>query len=275
VFRLSHRTVRAAAVVVVVAAFALPVLYMVAGALRPPGPPPRNPLRAAWPPTAEAFGTALELVPLVRMALNSMLVAIPAAVAGTVCASWVAFAVVRARDRERSRATGALLVLLMVPVFALWLPRFLLFRVFGVLDTYVPLLAPALIGVTPFTALLCLWSFRRVPPQLWEFAELEGASGLQTWWRIGVPLTRGTHLAAAVIAFSVAWGELVEPLLYLVSYELYTLPLGLRELQQLDPTGWPVVLAGASLATLPVVIGFAAVQRWFVVAHEGGRWLGR
>lgn len=254
------------------ALFGLPLVVMAVGALRPPG------AGAFGTPASPSLGSllrALELVPLGRMAANSLVVAVPAALAGTVCASWAAFAVARSPERIRRRGTGALLLLLMVPPAALWMPRVLLFRELGVLDTYVPLLVPALVGVTPLGALLCLWSFRRVPVELWEAAAVEGAGLFATWRRVALPLTAGTHVAVAVIAFAVSWGAFVEPLLYLSTYRRYTLPLGLRELQQLDPTAWPVMLAGALVATLPVVVGFAFVQRWFVRAHMGAEWLGR
>ena len=74
---------------------------------------------------------------------------------------------------------------LMVPVTALLVPRFTLFRWLGLTDTWVPLVAPALMGLSPFYVLLFYWSFRRLPPELFEAARLEGMSPLAMWRRLG------------------------------------------------------------------------------------------
>ena len=75
----------------------------------------------------------------------------------------------------------------------LWVARFALYLRLGVLDTLVPLMAPALAATTPFTVLLAYRAFRGLPPEQWEAARLEGAAALATWWRVGLPLTRADH----------------------------------------------------------------------------------
>ena len=78
-------------------------------------------------------------------------------------------------------------------------------------------------------------------------------------------------VAVAVLTFILYWSDFISPLLYLRDQDLYTLPLGLRQLQQLDPTGWPVMMAGAVMLTLPAVLFFLVVGRLFL----GERGLGR
>ena len=272
---MARRIVRGAAIFAVLILFTLPLLYMVTGSLREPGgPPPRGLLQLEWPLTFSNFSTALDLADLGRMAINSTGVAAVTAGVSVLSASWAGFAIARAKPAARRRWVGLLLVMLMVPAFALWVPRFFLFTRLGMVDTYVPLVAIGLIGVSPFNVLLCVWSFRRVPDDLWDAAEAEGASPIVSWWRVGLPLVRGTIVAVGVLSFAASWGGLIEPLLYISDARRYTLPLGLRALQQLGPTGWPLMLAGACIATLPVVVVFALVQRRLVSAHRGAGWLG-
>jgi multiple sugar transport system permease protein len=175
----------------------------------------------------------------------------------------------------RRLAVGLSLVLLMVPLAALWLPRFVLFRWLGVVDTYVPLIAPALLGMSPFYVLLFYWSYRRLPRDLVDAGRLEGLGAFGLWRRVGAPLVRPTTFAVAALAFVVTWGNFIDPVLFINNPDLATLPLGLRSLAALGPTGFPVLLAGACVATLPAVVAFALVQRRFLQNTREAGWLGR
>jgi ABC-type glycerol-3-phosphate transport system permease component len=90
-----------------------------------------------------------------------------------------------------------------------------------------------------------------------------------------MPLVRPVTTAVALLAFVFSWGNFLEPLVYVFDERLFTLPLGLRSLAQLDRTNFPLLLAGSVAATLPVVLAFLYLQRFFL--HEGARvrWLGR
>jgi multiple sugar transport system permease protein len=118
-------------------------------------------------------------------------------------------------------------------------------------------------GSSPFFVLLYFWTFRRLPPQLFEAARLDGAGPLRTWALVAVPLARPTTTSVAVLAFVLYWRDFVAPLLYLRSEGLYTLPVGLRVLQQLGKTDWPLLLAGSVVATAPIVAVFLLAQRAF------------
>jgi multiple sugar transport system permease protein len=95
------------------------------------------------------------------------------------------------------------------------------------------------------------------------------------WRRVAMPLVRPVTIAVALLAFIASWGNFLEPLVYLFDADLYTLPLGLRSLSVLDRTNHPVLLAGAVVATAPVVVAFAVAQRYFLHEDRGAGWLGR
>jgi multiple sugar transport system permease protein len=266
---------RLTAALLVSAVFLLPLLYMFAGSLRAPGlPPPRTPELVPPDPTVASYERAFELVDLGRYALNSALVVALVVPLTLLFASWAGFAMARLPQRARAVLVGASLVSLMVPVTALLVPRFALFSWLGLTNTYVPLVATALIGTSPFYVLLFYWAFRRIPDELYEACRLEGVSPLTTWWRVALPLARPVTVAVAVLAGVFTWSNFLDPLIYLFDESLFTLPLGLRALAQLDRQDFPVLLAGAVVATAPVVIAFLLVQRLFL--QEGTRgWLGR
>jgi multiple sugar transport system permease protein len=178
-----------------------------------------------------------------------------------VLASWAGFAIAQLGQRARRAWLTFVVVLLLVPLPAVWVPRFAAYVRLGLLDTLVPLLAPALAATTPFTVLLAYRAFRRVPPELFQAARLEGASALWTWWRVGLPLVRSTTTAIAALAFAFHWGNYLDALLYVQSPEHRTLPLGVGELTGLDRGDFPILLAGAVVLTLPPLLALALVQR--------------
>lgn len=257
-------------------AFVLPLVFMVTGSLRRPGlPPPTTPELLPRPLAFGNYGRAFELVDLGRYALNSLLVAAVAVPLAVVVAALAGFAISQLPRRAASALVAVSFVALMVPVTALLVPRFALFRALGLTDTYVPLIAPALLGMSPFYVLVFAWAFRRIPRELYEACRLEGLTPLQTWRRVAMPLVRPVTAGVALLAFIFSWGNFLDPLIYLFDADLFTLPLGLRSLSQLDRTNYPLLLAGAVVATAPVVVAFAFAQRYFLHEHRGAGWLGR
>jgi multiple sugar transport system permease protein len=256
--------------------FLLPLWFMLAGSLREPGTvPPRTPELIPRPPSGRAYERAFELVDLGHYALNSLAVAALTVPLAVLVASWAGFALLLVGRRLRNAVLVASFAGLMIPVTALLVPRFTLYRWLGVIDTWVPLVAPALMGLTPFYVLLFYWSFRRLPPHVVDAARLEDVSPFVLWRRIAMPLVRPVTAAVALLAFIASWGNFLDPLVYLFDSHLFTLPLGLRSLSVLDRTNYPVLLAAAVVATVPVVAVFAVAQRFFLHEDRGTGWLGR
>jgi len=267
---------RALGAALVALLFLLPLWFMVSGSLRRPGlPPPRAPELIPRPVSTESYDRAFELVRLARHTANSLVVAALTVPPAVLFASWAGFALLLVAPRARAILIACSFAALMVPVTALLVPRFTLFRWLGLTDTWVPLVAPALMGLSPFYVLLFYWSFRRIPPELFEAARLEGVAPFLMWRRLAMPLVRPVTAAVALLAFIASWGNFLDPLIYLFDSDLYTLPLGLRSLEALDRTNYPILLAGAVVATTPVVVAFLFAQRYFLHEDRGAGWLGR
>lgn len=274
--RIGRDVPRITAAVLLSALFLLPLVYMVSGSLREAGlPPPRTPELVPAEPTVGNYERAFELVDLGRYALNSAVVVALAVPLTLLFASWAGFAMTRLPQRARAVLVALSLVSLMVPVTALLVPRFAMFSWLGLTDTYVPLVAPASIGTSPFYVLLFYWAFRRLPAELYEACRLEGLSPLAVWWRVAMPLVRPVTVAVGVLAAVFTWSNFLDPLIYLFDEDLFTLPLGLKALAQLDRQDFPVLLAGAVIATAPVIVAFLYVQRFFLQEQGTRGWLGR
>lgn len=257
-------------------AFLLPVVWAVSSSLRATGQP--SPRSLDWIPEPVAWGNYREVfdfVDLQRYALNSLIVAMLAALITIVTASWAGFALSQIQQRWRLRLTAISFAALMVPLTAVWLPRFVLFKEAGLIDTRLSLLVPSFMGSSPFYVLLFLWTFLRVPGEIYEAARLDGAGAYRVWAQIALPLARPTTVAVAVLTFAASWSSFIEPLLYIRSAGLRTAPLGLEALYQLDRTNWPVLMAGALLVAGPVVLVFLVAQRSFLQEFRAAGWFGR
>jgi multiple sugar transport system permease protein len=246
--------------------FGLPALWVVAASLRQPGAPP--PVTIEWLPNPIAwsnYARVFDLIPLERYLFNSLLLAALAVPLTVLVASWAAFAMAQLPPRVRYTLLALAVALRMVPITALWLTRFLVLKELHLIDTFAALLAPAWMGSSPFFVLIFYWSFRRIPPALIDSARLDGLGPLAIWARIAMPLARSATVAVAVLTFVQYWSDFINPLLYLKSESRYTISVGLRILQQLDATNWPLLMAGVVIMMLPIVLLFLLVQRAFLV----------
>lgn len=256
--------------------FLLPLLWVASASLRAPGlPPPRGVEWIPDPVSLDAWSRLLTLAPVGRALVLSVVVAAIVVPVTIVVSSLAGFAIGRLGAPARRTLLALAVVLLLVPVPALWLTRFLLYRTVGVIDTPLVLLLPAAFGLSPVFVLLYAWGFRRVPTELIEQARMDGAGPFRAWWSVALPLVLPTTVAVGVLAFVATWGDAVTPLLYLRSDELATLPLAIRTLQTLDRSDWPILMAGALLLALPAIALFGIAQRRFLADDRIAETFGR
>jgi len=249
--------------------FVGPMIWVLTNSLRPVGlPPPRT---LEWFPAAPAWSNYVEIfriVPLGQQVGNSLLISTVGAALTVVTASWAGFAMAQMPAGVRRWLVGLAIVLLLVPSTAVWLPRYVLFTSIGIIDTYLALFAPAIMGTKSLFALMFYWNFRRVPLELFESARLDGAGALTIWRLIALPAALPTALAVLLLAFTHYWSDFVDPLLFLKSEERYTLAIGLRMLQQMDMTNWSLLLAAVVVMIAPVLVVYFALQQFI---REGVR----
>lgn len=244
------------------ALFLLPLVWMFSASLRSPGVPLSQSTGLLPPaPTLANYGRIFEILPFGRYLFNSLVVTLAGVLLTLITASWAGFGMALLGKRARLRLLVLAAVLQMIPVTAFWLTRFLMFAQLGITNSRFALIAPALMGTSSLFILLFYWTFRRTGREVFESAELDGASLLQTWWQIALPLARPALLAVGMLAFLFYWNDFINPLLYLRSQTLYTLPVGLLQLQEMDKTNWSLLMAASMLVTVPALIVFAFLQR--------------
>ncbi len=265
--------VRMAAIGLVAALFLLPLVWAGSTSLRPTGMP--LPRTIDWIPSPVAWGNyraVFQIVDAIRFAINSLLIEIVAVPLTVVFASLAGFAMSQVSLRLRRRLVMLSALCLMVPLTAIWIPRFILFKEAGLMNKRMALMAPSLMGTSPFYVLLFLWAFLNVPRDVYDAARLDGAGAYRVWGGIALPQVRAAIGTVAVLSFVHYWNSFVEPLLLMRTPDMYTVSLGLRMLYSLDSTNWPIILAGSVLVIVPVIAIFLAAQRAFLggMGRSGG-----
>lgn len=247
------------------AIFVLPLLWLVVASLRQPGlPPPRS---VEWWPAAPHWTNYIEIfriVPMARYILNSSIVVLIAVPITLVTASLTGFGLSQLSDPVQRRLLTFSVLMLMIPAASVWLFRHQILRWLNLLDSLWALIIPAMAGGNPLYVLIFYWTFSRVPGELFEAARLDGAAPWTIWWQVARPLTHPTSAAVILLSFSAFWSDFVSPVLYIYRPDLYTMPVGLQILKQVDSTNWPLLMAAAVLAIAPVVILLIVVQRRYL-----------
>ena len=157
----------------------------------------------------------------------------------------------------------ATLALLMLPGQVTLVPLFLLFRHFGWVGTYKPLIVPAYFG-SPFFIFLARQFYRQVPNEITEAARIDGASELRIFAGIVTPLIFPAIATIALFQFVGAWGDFLGPLIYISRSSLYPLSIGLTRFQTTYSTDWQWLMAGATLFTIPILVLYFFVQKTFI-----------
>lgn len=273
----SHRwatTIRAVVGLLICGTVILPLLWMITTSLRDPGlVPPRQiewlPQPLAWSNYHEVFG----MLPFAIMARNSVIVTGLAVPLSVLSASLAGFAIAQLPPLARRWMVVFALVASLIPTAAIWVSRFVLFSELGLVDTWWPLILPALTGTSPLFTLVFLWSYLGIPRDVIDAARIDGSSAVRIWATICSPLVRSTTVAVSMLTFTLHWNNFTDPLIYVHSMDRQTLPFALSALFQLAPTDWPLLMAAATMLTAPVVVVFLLGQRAFVNGSRGAGWL--
>jgi multiple sugar transport system permease protein len=257
------------------AMFLLPFLWMVSTSLKQQQdvfsyPPSFFPNSFEWRNYIDGW----TILPFTTFLVNSLIVTLSNVVGNLISCSLVAFGFARLRARGRDVLFLLLLATLMIPREVTIVPRFLLFSQLGLVNTLWPLILPAWFGYAFFIFLLRQF-FLSIPQELDDAARIDGASTLRILVEIILPLSGPALATVAIFAFIGNWTNLLDPLIYLRSQELYTLALGLNLFRGVNFTQFNLLMAVSIITLIPVLVVFFLSQKLFVqgvtLTGMGGR----
>jgi multiple sugar transport system permease protein len=201
-----------------------------------------------------------------RWALNSLIVTTSVTFMRIVLDSMAGYALARLKFRGRASVSGAIVATMAVPGIVLAIPRFLVLKQLGMLNSYTGMILP--LATDAFGIFLMKQFFETIPREIEEAARVDGANTLQIFFKVVLPLAAPGVITLSILSFQGVWNEFLHILISRPSRpDLATLPVGLATLrggavgQSLD---FPILLAGSILTIIPVAIVFIIFQRFFV-----------
>ena len=251
--------------------FLLPLLWMLTSAFKNDDQVFRIP--PVWIPSPaipENFVNAWGKYPFTQFAINTIFkYAIPSAILTTVSSAIVAYGFSRLRWPGRELLFGLCLATVMIPAQVMLVPLFITYKNLGWLNTYLPLVVPALFG-SPWNIFLLRQFFMTIPQELSDAARIDGANEFRILFRIIFPLAVPPLIVVALFSFLAAWNDYLGPLVFINKQDQFPLALGVGLLRRaLGETGstaqvYPHLMAVSTLVTVPIIVLYFLAQRRFI-----------
>ena len=201
--------------------------------------------------------------------LNSTIVTALSVALIVVISGMAAYVLARSESRWMQVIYLVIVAGFAVPVTAVLVPLYQMLSAAGLLNSRLGIVLPYAAHGIPFTTILFYAFFLDFPRELEEAARLDGCNRLQIFFRVIVPLSGPAVASAAIFQAVFIWNEFLLALLMLTRPALKTLPVGILQLQGEFTSDWPAVMAGLATATLPILVLFILLQKYFVRSLAG------
>lgn len=248
--------------------FIFPLLWLVSTSLKPDTqifkvPPELIPSPFMWKNYVDMW----IYFPFFQFMRNTLVIVILSMAGVLISAPLVAYAFARLRWPGRNLLFMIVLGTVMLPGQVTMIPLYVLFNRLGWVDTFLPLWVPAWFGGGAFNIFLIRQFLLTIPKELEESAVIDGASYLQIYIKIMLPLIQPVLTTIAIFQFMGAWNDFMGPLIYISDQTKYTLSLGLRLFQQQtssSQTEFGMMMAATVLMVIPIIIFFFLGQKRFI-----------
>lgn len=213
-------------------------------------------------------------VDLMRYFVNSMVVAGGTVLLNLILSSLAGYPLARMEFKGEKIAFFSILATIMVPFQAIMLPVYLitlkLHLVDSVNDTmgFIGLVMP--FAVSAFGIFLMRQAFMTIPREMEEAAIVDGCNVFQVFWKVLLPMVKPSLAVLAIFTFIGSWGEFLWPSIVLTKEAMYTLPVGVNNLQGMFSSNWRFIAAGSIISTIPIIIFFLAMQKYFISGENDG-----
>lgn len=254
------------AVTLLAVMFCAPLLFALSASLKAPPDVFKVPIQ--WIPHPLRWGNyrdAFTKLPFLLFVLNTVVLTELVVIGTVLTSSLVAYGFARFSFRGRNLLFGLLISTMLLPGQVTMIPVFLLWNKLGAINTLWPLVIPAFVGSSAFNIFLLRQFYLTLPRSLEEAAIIDGCSPFGIWWRIMLPLSKPALITVGLFAFTGAWADFMGPLIYLQSYDKYTVSIGLQLFNdQYGGTNISLLMAASMLHILPVLILFLVAQKYFI-----------
>ncbi|MFU1793654.1 carbohydrate ABC transporter permease [Paenibacillus azoreducens] len=210
----------------------------------------------------ENYSKVLETIDFARYYGNTLLITVSRTAGQLLLCSLAAYSFASLKFPGKNIIFLAMLAVLMVPSQVVMIPSFVIMRELDWLDTFYVLIIPGIFSA--FGTFLLRQFFMTLPKDLEEAAKIDGCSYFRIYWNIYLPLSKSALVSLAIFTILASWNELLWPLIMTSSEDMRVLSIGISTFQGQHSTDYPLLMAGAVMATLPIIILFIFLQRYFI-----------
>lgn len=197
--------------------------------------------------------------------INTFLMVVPTVLLTVASCALVAYGFARFQFKGKKILFPLMLATLMLPDSVIIIPRYLIFRDLGLLNSYWPFYLPAMLACYPFFIYMIIQFLRGIPRELDESAKIDGCNSFGTFTRILLPLMKPALFSAGLFQTMWVWNDFMNPLIYINDVAKYPYALGLRMCMDVDSAiPWNEILAMSMVTMLPLVLLFFFAQKYFV-----------
>ncbi len=213
-------------------------------------------------------------VDLMRYFINSMIVAGGTVLLNLILSALAGYPLARMEFKGKKITFFAILATIMVPFQAIMLPVYLITLKLHLVDSYsdtlgfIGLIMP--FAVSAFGIFLMRQAFLTIPKEMEEAAIVDGCNVFQVFCRVLLPMVKPSLAVLAIFTFIGSWGEFLWPSIVLTKEAMYTLPVGVNNLQGMFSSNWRFIAAGSIISTIPIIIFFLAMQKYFISGENEG-----
>ncbi len=244
--------------------YAMPFVWMLSTSVKPSNevylvPPKWIPSTFEW----SNYSVPWQNLPFLKFYGNTAIITLLSMVGTLLSSSLVAFAFARMRFRGRDFLFMIILATMMLPGQVTLIPTYVLWTKIGGINTYWPLILPSFFGGA-FNIFLLRQYMMTIPLEYDDAARIDGASWLQIYTRVILPMATPALGVIAIFSFNGHWTEYLGPLIYLNDYNMFTISLGLPMLNSRYSTAIQQTMAQTILSILPVLVTFFFAQRFYI-----------
>jgi len=209
------------------------------------------------------YPAAFERIPYFKYMGNTAFLTLLSLLGELLVVPMIAYSLSRINWRGAKLCSGLLLATMMIPYTVTMIPLYRTWHVFGLTNTYIPLIAPHFAGHAYYIIILRQF-MKGLPQSLFEAAKIDGANEFQRYTLIALPLSKTGITTIGIYTVIAVWSDYLAPLIYISRKDRMTLSLGLQQFLNEFTVDWTMLMAAAVIFILPVVILFFIFQKNFV-----------
>lgn len=217
------------------------------------------------------YKEVLAKLPLIKAMLNSLSYIVVIIALGLIVNSMAGYAFARLKFPKKNLFFSLILTVMIIPGQTVMLPQFSIIYKLGLSNSYLALILPAI--ASPMYIFLFRQNFMGIPESIEEAAKLDGASAVRTFFQLIVPLAKPVYATVSILVFIACWNDFVWPVMVISDNSKQTIQMALSSLFSIQPVNYGNVMAGLTLVTIPVLIIFLSLQKYYVagIASTGAK----